>query len=66
MEIGADADLALVEPADSEVGELLYRHPHSPFAGRTLHARVVRTLVRGRPPAPGHGRLITPDAKERP
>jgi hypothetical protein len=26
---------------------------------------VVRTLVRGRPPAPGHGRLVTPESKER-
>jgi allantoinase len=66
LEPGADADLALVEPAAATVGALLYRHPHSPFAGRPLHARVVRTLVRGRPPAPGHGRLVTPDAKERP
>jgi allantoinase len=66
LEPGADADLTLVAQEKAPVGELLYRHPHSPFAGRTLHARVVRTLVRGRPPAPGHGRLVTPDAKERP
>jgi allantoinase len=66
LEPGADADLALIEPAPATVNRLLYRHPHSPFAGRTLHARVVRTLVRGRAPAPGHGRLTTPHAKERP
>jgi allantoinase len=48
-------------------GELHYRHRHSPFLGRTLSARVARTLVRGRtvfadgqiigPPA---GRLLIP------
>ena len=27
---------------------LLQRHPISPFVGRTLHARVVRTVLRGR------------------
>jgi allantoinase len=59
LEPGADADLALVDlQAEGPPGELLYRHPHSPFAQRTLHARVVRTLVRGRPP--GHGRLVRP------
>jgi allantoinase len=67
LEPGADADLALVAlTGEHEVGELLHRHPHSPFAGRTLHARVVRTLVRGREPFPGHGRLVTPDREERP
>jgi allantoinase len=29
-------------------GDLYYRHRHSPFLGRTLCARVVRTPVRGR------------------
>jgi allantoinase len=67
LEPGADADLALVQlDVAHEVGELLHRHPHSPFAGRTLHARVVRTLVRGRTPTEGHGRLVTPDRQERP
>jgi allantoinase len=27
--------------------ELEYRHPHSPFVGRALRGRVVRTLLRG-------------------
>jgi dihydroorotase-like cyclic amidohydrolase len=29
--------------------ELHYRHRHSPFVGRTLRARVVRTVLRGEP-----------------
>ena len=70
IEPGADADLALVDLTSSEVltaETLQYRHRHSPFVGRTLSARVARTLVRGRtvfadgqivgPPA---GRLLIP------
>jgi allantoinase len=70
LEPGADADLVLVDLTASEelTGESLhYRHRHSPFVGRTLNARVARTLVRGRtvfadgkivgPPA---GRLLIP------
>jgi allantoinase len=51
LEVGADADLVLVDPA----GEWLVareglhdRHRLSPFAGRTLRGRVVRTILRGR------------------
>lgn len=50
VKIGADADLALVdlEAGDSVRGrDLLYRHPQSPYIGRKLRGRVVRTLVRG-------------------
>jgi allantoinase len=74
LEPGADADLALADLGAQPVlraQDLLYRHPHSPFAGRRMGARIVRTLVRGRtvfadgrvvgPPA---GRLVTPDAEE--
>jgi allantoinase len=70
LEPGADADLVLVDLTASDklaAADLHYRHPHSPFLGRTLSARVTRTLVRGRtvfadgrivgPPA---GRLLTP------
>ncbi len=70
IEPGADADLVLVEPDASyqlSAEDLEYRHRHSPFVGRTVSARVTRTLVRGRtvfadgkivgPPA---GRLVTP------
>ncbi|HJS94475.1 MAG TPA: allantoinase AllB [Solirubrobacteraceae bacterium] len=72
LEPGADADLALVDLGVSDElspEDLHYRHRHSPFVGRTLSARVVRTVVRGRtvfadgrivgPPA---GRLLTPNA----
>ncbi|HEV2457511.1 MAG TPA: allantoinase, partial [Ktedonobacterales bacterium] len=47
---GADADLALVDlHASAKLGaeDLHYRHKHSPYVGRTLRGRVVRTLVRG-------------------
>lgn len=74
VEVGADADLALVDlvgqtPVAAQ--DLLYRHRHSPYVGRTLRARVVRTLVRGRTVfaggrvvAPPAGRLVTPDPQE--
>jgi allantoinase len=50
---------------------LEYRHRHSPYAGRTLRGRVVRTIVRGTTvvaagrvvAAPG-GRLVTPEPTE--
>jgi allantoinase len=71
LEPGADADLVLVNLTASQklsAGDLHYRHPHSPFVGRTVNAGVVRTLVRGRtvfadgriigPPA---GRLLIPE-----
>jgi allantoinase len=70
VEPGADADLVLVDLAASErlsAEALRYRHRHSPFVGRTLSARIARTLVRGQtvfadgelvgPPA---GRLLIP------
>jgi len=50
LDIGADADLALVDLQKSAVlhsAELLYRHRHSPYVGKTLNGRIVRTLVRG-------------------
>ena len=51
LEPGADADLVLVDltASDALSAEALhYRHRHSPFVGRRLGARVIRTLVRGR------------------
>jgi allantoinase len=63
LEPGADADLALVELGGThELGELRDRHRANPFAGRTLYARVVRTLLRGRSGA-GRGRLLVPDQR---
>jgi allantoinase len=73
---GADADLALVDLTAHDVlrsEDLFYRHPHSPFVGRTVRARVVRTLVRGRTVfcdgrivAPPSGRLVTPEPQRQP
>jgi len=67
LQPGADADLVLVDMRDRHAPELLDRHGLSPFAGRALRGRVVRTLVRGttvfhdgRIVAAPHGRLITP------
>ena len=48
--LGADADLALVDlEQNGEVRreDLFYRHPQSPYVGRRLRGRVVRTLLRG-------------------
>ncbi|MGD9694997.1 MAG: allantoinase AllB [Thermoleophilia bacterium] len=67
LEVGADADLVLVrrEEWTLTTGDLLYRHPHSPFTGRRVSARVVRTVVRGatvwldgRPASAPIGRLV--------
>jgi allantoinase len=67
LEPGADADLALVDLTATSVPEPLDRHRLSPFAGRRLRGRIVRTLVRGttvfhdgRIVAAPSGRLIRP------
>jgi len=61
LEPGADADLALVAIGGPfELGEPRDRHRANPFAGRPLHARVVRTLLRGRDAGEARGRLIVP------
>ena len=66
---GADADLAIVRtgaPWELRAEDLEYRHRHSPFVGRRLTARVVRTILRGvtvfgEGAEPGAaGRLVTP------
>jgi allantoinase len=64
---GADADLALLAPGEHTLraADLRYRHPLSPYVGRALHARVVRTLLRGREAYPeprAQPRLLTPEA----
>jgi allantoinase len=70
IEVGADADLSLIDLSSSHVLEardLLYRHKHSPYVGRTLRGNVVRTLVRGttvwldgKVASRPVGRLVTP------
>jgi allantoinase len=64
---GADADLVLVDLRERHAPELHDRHRLSPFAGRPLRGRIVRTLVRGttvfrdgRIVAEPLGRLLTP------
>jgi allantoinase len=50
LDVGADADLVLVDPAGAWTvarGDLLDRHRLSPFVGRRLRGRVVRTVLRG-------------------
>jgi allantoinase len=50
VEVDADADLALVDLQHRPVvrkEELLYRHPQSPYVGRRLEGKVVRTILRG-------------------
>jgi allantoinase len=60
--VGGDADLALVDlGADSmvEAENLFYKHAHSPYVGRRLRARIVRTLVRGTTVYAG-GKVVSP------
>jgi allantoinase len=48
---GTDCDVVLVDPAATWTvarEDLLDRHRRSPFAGRELRGRVVRTILRGR------------------
>jgi allantoinase len=75
IEVGADADLVLVDLAVSHtltLDELRYRHKASPFVGRTLRGDVKRTLVRGRTVFAGgqivgrpQGRFIRPNGVAR-
>ena len=64
LEVGADADIVLIDPRRREplrADELLYRHPVSPFLGRVPGGRVVRTLLRGQEVgATPRGRLVVP------
>jgi allantoinase len=62
IEVGADADLALVALDDAWTlapDDLRYRHPQSPYVGRTFRGRVVATLLRGEPVRGPRGRLVT-------
>jgi len=49
---GKDADFTIVEVGAEEMitrDSLLYRHQYSPYVGRRLRGRVVRTFLRGQP-----------------
>jgi allantoinase len=51
VELGCDADLAIVDLArewELRPSELRYRQRVSPYAGRRMRGRVVRTILRGR------------------
>ncbi len=51
LEVGADADIVLVDlqvKSLLQADQLFYRHRHSPYVGKTLRGRIVRTMVRGR------------------
>ncbi|MDA0163452.1 allantoinase AllB [Solirubrobacter ginsenosidimutans] len=66
IEVGADADLALVDLGAKfrlSADDLQYRHKLSPWLGRRLRARVTRTLLRGAeawPEPKAAPRLLTP------
>lgn len=68
---GADADLVIVDPtatATLRAEDLEYKNRHSVYVGRTFHAAVEATLVRGAPVyaggrvtgQPGTGRWLRP------
>ncbi len=70
IEIGFDADLTLVDRRDGHeisMKDLRYRHKQSPYVGRQLNCRVVRTILRGqtifqhgRTETPARGRFVRP------
>jgi allantoinase len=50
IEVGKDADFTLADLSARETiaaKTLRYRHRHSPYVGRTLRGRIVRTVLRG-------------------
>jgi allantoinase len=51
LQIGADADVVIIKLGEEHVVReeaLFYRYPeHSPYLGRELYGRVVRTILRG-------------------
>ncbi len=58
---GFDGDLWLVDLSHEDVvrrDDLLYKNKFSAHEGRPIRGRTVRTLVRGRDPAPGVGRQL--------
>jgi dihydroorotase-like cyclic amidohydrolase len=51
IDVGADADLALVDPAATTTirdEDVISKAGWSPFAGRVVHGDVVTTILRGR------------------
>lgn len=75
LQIGQDADLVLVDLEGEETVRkeaLHYRHQHTPYLGRKLRGRIVRTVLRGQTifengnlgPRPA-GRLVRPGAEHK-
>ncbi|WP_206830567.1 MULTISPECIES: allantoinase AllB [Alicyclobacillus] len=65
IQIGSDADLAIINPAESYTlrsEHLFQRHPHSPYIGRTFSSRVVQTWCRGHLVYQAHGDPTFPTA----
>lgn len=70
--IGKDADFTIVDRDAEEsvmTESLFYRHQHSPYVGRRMRGRVIRTVLRGetifekgKPPAKPKGRFVRPDS----
>jgi allantoinase len=61
MGVGHDADFWIVDLSHQDVvrrEDLLYKNQFSAFEGLRIRGRTVRTLVRGRDPAPGVGRQL--------
>jgi allantoinase len=73
LAVGSDADLVLVDLDHTSVLEqqdLFYRHQFSPYIGRQLRGRIVRTLLRGqtiflagKPVGEPRGQLLKPLAR---
>ena len=50
LQVGADADVIIYDPDNPWIvrgGDLLHRHKWSPFEGRDVRGRIVRTIIRG-------------------
>jgi allantoinase len=61
IEIGKDADLAFLDPNKNEeisLETLEYRHRQTPYLGRKLRGRLIRTILRGRTIF-DRGRIVT-------
>jgi dihydroorotase len=61
LEAGADADVVLVDPDHTWTvrdEDILSKAGWSPYSGRTLIGRAVKTLLRGKVPEPGRGLFL--------
>jgi allantoinase len=59
--VGKDANLVVFDPQAGfkvDASRLLHRHPLTPYDGERLRGTVLRTYLRGEPPAPGRGTAL--------